>query len=76
MLLSVQGTFKDGKIELAEVPKDMEGVKVIVTFLSKPGPIDLAERGIGPEEAADLRWRFRTIAEDWERPEMDVYDKL
>ncbi len=38
------------------------------------GPVLLAERGIGTEQAAELRWRFQAIAEDWNRPEMDVYD--
>lgn len=39
-------------------------------------PINLAERGISTEQAAELRWRFQAIAEDWNRPEMDIYDEL
>jgi hypothetical protein len=46
---------------------------VIVTFLGGE-TIDLAERGIDPAQAADLRHRLQTFAEDWDRPEMDVYD--
>ena len=36
--------------------------------------ISLAEHGIGPAQAAELRARFATFAEEWERPEMDMYD--
>ncbi len=37
---------------------------------------DLAARGIGPEQAADLRGRLSAFAGDWSRPDMDVYDAL
>ncbi len=37
--------------------------------------LDLAARGISPAQAADLRARLSTCAEDWDSPEMDIYDK-
>lgn len=73
-MLTVEGTFKNGKIELSELPPDLTEARVLVTFL-EPTYVDLQARGIGEEQAADLRARFKTIAEDWERPEMDVYDE-
>jgi hypothetical protein len=75
MLTSVEGIFQDGKIEFKEpLPEGMSG-RVIVTFLpSAPQRIDLASRGINKEMAAELRARLSTFAEDWDRPEMDVYD--
>ena len=33
MLLSVEGVYRNGKIELAEIPEDVEQANVIVTFL-------------------------------------------
>ena len=36
--------------------------------------VNLSERGIDTVEAADLRARLHAISEDWERPEMGVYD--
>ena len=36
--------------------------------------VNLHEHGISREQAADLRARLSTFAEDWERPEMDIYD--
>lgn len=35
---------------------------------------DLRGRGIEAERAADLRARLRSFADEWESPEMDVYD--
>jgi hypothetical protein len=76
MMKSVQGVFRNGKVELLEPPPQTGDAKVLVTFLtSGEGPVDLAERGISPEQAANLRARLRTFAEDWDRPEMDVYDE-
>lgn len=40
------------------------------------GLINLAERGVSTEQAAELRWRFQVAEEDWNRPEMDIYDEL
>jgi hypothetical protein len=76
MLKSVQGIFRDGKVELLEVPADVKEARVIVTFLPAEGPIDLRVRGIGEEEAAQLRCRLGAAAEDWDRPEMDAYNDL
>ncbi len=75
MLKSIEGIYRKGQIELLETPpSDAEG-KVIVTFLA-PHSIDLAERGIEIEQAASLRQRLKTFAEDWDRPEMDAYDAI
>lgn len=72
---SIEGVFRDGKVELLEpAPPNATG-RVIVTFLS-PMVVDLSQRGIPEEQAADLRRRLAAFAEDWDRPEMDVYDAL
>ena len=74
MLKSVEGVFRQGKIELNETPSDVhESTPVVVTFL-EPRPIDLRAEGVDEAQAADLRARLATFAEDWDRPEMDVYD--
>lgn len=74
MSKTIEGIYNNGKIELSELPNDVcDGSPVIVTFLS-PGSIDLRERGIDEIQAADLRARFSTFAEDWENPEMSIYD--
>ena len=36
---------------------------------------DLGARGIDEIQAADLRARLRTFAEDWNRPEANIYDE-
>ena len=74
MLTSVEGTYRNGKIELREIPTNVsEEIRVIVTFL-KPNDIDLRARGIDETQAADLRARLTTFAQDWDSPEMDIYD--
>jgi hypothetical protein len=35
---------------------------------------ELRSRGINQAHAADLRARLATFAQEWESPEMDVYD--
>jgi hypothetical protein len=73
MLQSIKGVCRDGRVELLEpAPPGAEG-EVIVTFLASQA-VDLAARGIDEKQAADLRHRLAAFAEDWDRPEMDVYD--
>ena len=74
MLKSVQGIYREGRIELLEPPPQGAEGRVIVTFLAEAESVDLAERGIDRRHASDLRRRLASFAEDWERPEMDVYD--
>lgn len=76
MVKAVEGVFRNGKVELLEPPPTMGESRVIVTFLSAQGEVDLRSRGIAPPRAADLRSRLRAIAEDWSRPEMDAYDAI
>ncbi len=38
--------------------------------------VDLSARGIDACQAADLLQRLKPIADDWNRPEMDVYDAV
>ena len=38
-------------------------------------PVDLRQRGIDEAQAADLRARLKTFAEDWDRPEAAIYDE-
>lgn len=74
MLTTVEGIWRNGRIELSNSPENMgEETHVIVTFLPPQG-VDLASAGINPEQAAELRARLATFAPDWNAPEMDIYD--
>lgn len=74
MLTAIRGIYRDGKIQLKEIPSNVEDdTPVIVTFLTS-GNIDLAARGIDEKQAADLRARLATFAEEWDSPEMDIYN--
>lgn len=72
---TVEGVFRNGKIELAETPLDVDEARVIVTFLPEDA-INLSTRGIDEAQAASLRARLRSFAADWELPEMGAYDAL
>ncbi|MEG4043147.1 hypothetical protein [Microcoleus sp. Pol17_C1] len=76
MLQSVEGIYRNGKIELLEMPANIEEAQVIVTFMPQGGLVNLQSRGINQEQAADLRVRLSRFAPDWELPEMDAYDAL
>lgn len=74
MLTSVEGIYRNGRVELIEQPADAcEGARVIVTFV-KPDEIDLASQGINREQAEILRENLATFAEDWDSPEMTIYN--
>jgi hypothetical protein len=74
MLTAIQGTYRDGKIQLTEVPQNIpDDTPVIVTFLAS-GHINLSDRDIDEGQTADPRIRLITFAEEWDSPEMDMYD--
>jgi len=74
MLTMVKGVYRNGRVELSEMPGEVrDETQVIVTFLSS-GDVDLGARGIDQEQAAELRARLASFAEDWNQPEMDIYD--
>lgn len=74
MLKTLEGIYRNGKVELDDLPEDVSNeTRVLVTFL-EPKQIDLRSRGIDESQAFDLRARLASFVEDWERPEMDAYD--
>ena len=74
MLESVEGIYHHGKIELREQPLSIpDDTPVIVTFL-RSGDVDLRASGIDAAQAAELRSRLTSFAEDWNSPEMAAYD--
>ena len=45
------------------------------SLLPHTNGVDLGARGIDEGQAADLLARLKTFAEDWNRPEADIYDE-
>ncbi len=76
MLKSVEGIYRNGKVELTEPIVEAEGSRVIVTWVDPSRPAALESFGIEELQALDLRHRLSTFAEDWARPEMNIYDQL
>jgi len=74
MLKSVEGVYRDGKVELTECPGDVHNeTRVIVTFL-ETSHIDLQARGIDEAQAATLRAQLGSFVEEWDSPDMALYD--
>ena len=76
MVKSVEGIYRNGRVELVEPLAEAEGSRVIVTWVHPPEAVNLSERGIDEGQAADLRHRLAAFVEDWDRPEMAIYDDL
>jgi hypothetical protein len=76
MVKSVEGVYRNGKVELMEPIAGAEGSRVIVTWVNPANTVDLRDRGINESQAADLRRRLAPFAKDWDSPEMDVYVEL
>ena len=73
MLTSIEGIYCNGRVELVESPNNvLEGARVIVIVPSNT--IDLASQGIDQAQALVLRTSLGTFAEDWNNPQMSIYD--
>jgi hypothetical protein len=73
MIQSVEGIFRNGKVELIENPVNVQEARVIVTFLPMPLDPDGSPR-FTPEEVAELRGKLAAWEEDWNAPGMEEYD--
>ena len=74
MVTIIEEIYHDGRVELAENPSNaMDGTRVIVTFVGA-NTIDSASQGIDKAQAEILRTNLATFSEDWNSPEMSIYD--
>jgi hypothetical protein len=76
VLSSVEGIYRNGKVEILGPSDFAEGSRVIVTLVPKDGPIDLRSVGIDEQLAGEIRDRFASFTEDWDRADMDVYNDI
>lgn len=83
MLTTVEGIYRNGQIELVELPdkairQSKKEMRVLVTFLpAQPvvhTDIDLRNHEIDEVMAAELAARLQPFADEWSNPEMDIYD--
>jgi hypothetical protein len=75
---SILDQIKPDTAETIAAEARARGVSVdeyLKSLIQRPNGIDLSARGIAETQAADLRARLKTFAEDWERPEADIYDE-
>lgn len=74
--LTSKSIYRNGSVELVKTPTGVNAARVTIALSPGNGSIDLQSRGINREQAANLRARLQSFAEDWNCPEMDVYDAL
>jgi hypothetical protein len=64
---------------ISEIPKlshqDRREIMRCILQVVGNNDVELRTRGIGKTQPAELRARLKTFAEDWERPEADIYDQ-
>lgn len=71
-MLTVEGIYKNGKIELLESVSVEPQSKVLVTFL-EDSDVSLETLGINESEAAELKDKFAAF-DDWNDPTLDLYN--
>ncbi|MEY3826722.1 MAG: hypothetical protein RLZZ148_1539 [Cyanobacteriota bacterium] len=76
MLIRVEGIYRNGRIELGQSPVNVpEETKAIVSFIeAEEEGVDLSTYGIDETEVESLRANLAPFAEDWNSPEMSIYD--
>jgi hypothetical protein len=47
----------------------------LAEITAEDSAVALHDRGLDEAQAADLRSRLKSFAEDWERPEASIYDE-
>ena len=73
MIQTLEGVFRNGKVELFHAPENIAESRVIVTFLPDPiGPSGAST--FTPDEIAELRGNLAAWEEDWNAPGMEAYD--
>jgi hypothetical protein len=70
-LTTVEGVYRDGRIELKSLPSNVNNeAKVIVAFVDA-NVVDLAANGIDRSQAEVLRNSLTTFADDWNSSEIN-----
>lgn len=73
MLKTLTGTYRKGKVQLAETPPDVEEAPVLVTFLTEGNGGQPPQ--LTPAEIAELRGKLGAWEQDWDAPGMEAYDR-
>ena len=76
MVKSVEGIYRNGKVELVEPLVEAEGSRAIATWVHPAEPVDLRGKKDRPISGRRPGRRLSRFAEDWDRPEMAASDEL
>lgn len=68
------GIFRNGKVEFAQLPDGVpDETPAVVTFAIEDASA-LEQRGITPEQATAFRLALGAGIDDWDTPDMDIYN--
>jgi hypothetical protein len=71
MVTTVEGVFRDGRIELREAPPDVEEARVIVTFLPEAPETEAAS----PRSVSEANRRMLTLLQAWQAEPLTADEK-
>lgn len=71
MLTTVEGVFRDGRIELREAPPGVEGTRVIVTFLPESSESGAAS----PRSVSEANRRMIGLLQAWKAEPLTVEEE-
>lgn len=71
MLTTVEGVFREGRVELRDAPPGVEGARVIVTFLPESSESEAAS----PHSASETNRRMLTLLRAWQAEPLTLDEK-
>ena len=75
MLKTMEGIYRDGKVEFTEKPPKVREARVIVTFLPlRSSKVEAPKLTFS--EVSELRGKLSAWEEDWNAPGMEAYDEM
>ena len=74
MSQQLTGIYRQGYIELREKPCHLSDETQVFITLSESHDLPLNTQEITPEQAQQLRHSLASFAEEWNSPEMSIYD--
>lgn len=75
MLTTLEGIYRNGRIQLREKPRGLGKTRVIVTFLPE-AKVSTKRPKLTHKEAVELRAKLAAWEEDWNAPGMEAYDSI
>ena len=74
MTTKINGVYRNGNIILNNIPSSLHEETHVIVIYTDDDSLDLKENGINEKQATELREQFTVFSEDWDSPDMSIYD--